>query len=193
MSETLPPLQLQEPALSCSGWHPGLPANQILSLCRRNATSSHRSPCFPELHWSHPENQMNVQQVSKKNNLIQLKETDCVHVKLCTCTARNRTLQKRNDAWLYPAESNASPEWAHDKCCTCAATVWDLVGKSLVMQAVLKPASDRPNAALSPAPPAPTTTASNSWSTTGYCVEIWTRQRREVHFQLDSLRSVACR
>lgn len=56
--------------------------------------------------------------------------------------------------------------------CTCAATVWDLVGKSFVMQAVLKPASDRPKAALSPAPPAPTTTASNSWSTTGYCVEI---------------------
>lgn len=61
--------------------------------------------------------------------------------------------------------------------CTCAATVWDLVGKSLVMQAVLKPASDRPKAALSPAPPAPTTTASNSWSTTGYCVEIWKQWR----------------
>lgn len=56
---------------------------------------------------------------------------------------------------------------------TWAATVWDLVGKSLVTQAVLNPASERPNAARKPAPPAPTTTASNSWSTTGYCVEIW--------------------
>lgn len=56
---------------------------------------------------------------------------------------------------------------------TWAATVCDLVGKSFVMQAVLNPASERPNAARRPAPPAPTTTASNSWSTTGYCVEIW--------------------
>lgn len=55
---------------------------------------------------------------------------------------------------------------------TCAATVWDLVGNSFVTHAVLKPASDKPNAARRPAPPAPTTTASNSWSTTGYCVEI---------------------
>lgn len=65
-------------------------------------------------------------------------------------------------------------------CYTCAATVWDLVGKSLVMQAVLNPASDRPKAALSPAPPAPTTRASNSWSTTGYWVEIWNRWMRKV-------------
>lgn len=56
---------------------------------------------------------------------------------------------------------------------TWAATVCDLVGKSFVTQAVLNPASERPNAARKPAPPAPTTTASNSWSTTGYCVEIW--------------------
>jgi hypothetical protein len=42
----------------------------------------------------------------------------------------------------------------------CAATVWDRVGKSLVTHAVLKPASDRPMAALNPLPPAPTTTAS---------------------------------
>lgn len=61
---------------------------------------------------------------------------------------------------------------------TWAATVWDLVGKSLVTQAVLNPASERPNAARKPAPPAPTTTASNSWSTTGYCVEIW---KRKIH------------
>ena len=47
----------------------------------------------------------------------------------------------------------------------CAATVWLRVGKSLDTQAVLKPASDRPMAALRPAPPAPTTTASYVWST----------------------------
>lgn len=47
---------------------------------------------------------------------------------------------------------------------TWAATVCERVGKSFVMQAVLKPASVRPKAARRPAPPAPTTTASNSWS-----------------------------
>jgi len=36
------------------------------------------------------------------------------------------------------------------------------------MHAVLKPASDRPKAALRPAPPAPTTIASYSWSMTVY-------------------------
>ena len=41
-----------------------------------------------------------------------------------------------------------------------AATVWDLVGNNLEIQAVLNPYSDRPKAALKPAPPAPTTTAS---------------------------------
>lgn len=61
---------------------------------------------------------------------------------------------------------------------TWAATVWDLVGNSFVTQAVLNPASERPKAARKPAPPAPTTTASNSWSTTGYCVEIW---KRKIH------------
>ena len=45
-----------------------------------------------------------------------------------------------------------------------AATVWLRVGKSLEMHAVLNPASARPNAARSPEPPAPTTTASYSWS-----------------------------
>ena len=44
---------------------------------------------------------------------------------------------------------------------TCAATVCDRVGNSLVMHAVLKPSLANPNAALNPAPPAPTTTASN--------------------------------
>ena len=41
-----------------------------------------------------------------------------------------------------------------------AATVCDLVGNSLDMHAVLKPNSTKPKAALNPAPPAPTTTAS---------------------------------
>merc|ERR1712093_658445 len=50
----------------------------------------------------------------------------------------------------------------------CAATVRLRVGKSLDIHAVLKPASARPNAARRPAPPAPTTIASYSWSTTGY-------------------------
>jgi len=50
----------------------------------------------------------------------------------------------------------------------CAATVWDLVGNNLLIQAVLKPASDKPKAALKPAPPAPTTTASYSWSMISY-------------------------
>ena len=56
---------------------------------------------------------------------------------------------------------------------TWAATVCDLVGKSFEIHAVLKPASDRPNAALNPAPPAPTTTASYVWSTTSYSLDIW--------------------
>ena len=46
----------------------------------------------------------------------------------------------------------------------CAATVCERVGKSLVMHAVLRPCSDKPMAARRPAPPAPTTTASYSWS-----------------------------
>ena len=46
------------------------------------------------------------------------------------------------------------------KLITCAATVCDLVGNSLVIQAVLNPSLAKPKAALRPAPPAPTTTAS---------------------------------
>jgi len=38
--------------------------------------------------------------------------------------------------------------------------VCERVGNSLLIQAVLNPYSTKPNAALSPAPPAPTTTAS---------------------------------
>lgn len=41
-----------------------------------------------------------------------------------------------------------------------AATVCDLVGNNLDIQAVLNPNSTNPNAALKPAPPAPTTIAS---------------------------------
>lgn len=43
---------------------------------------------------------------------------------------------------------------------TCAATVWERVGKSFVIHAVLNPASANPKDARRPAPPAPTTTAS---------------------------------
>lgn len=43
----------------------------------------------------------------------------------------------------------------------CAATVCDLVGNTLEMQAVLKPLSVKSVAQLKPAPPAPTTIASN--------------------------------
>ena len=41
-----------------------------------------------------------------------------------------------------------------------AATVCDRVGNNFEIQAVLNPCSTSPKAALSPAPPAPTTTAS---------------------------------
>ena len=58
--------------------------------------------------------------------------------------------------------------WHEYNTLTCAATVWDLVGKSFVIQAVLNPPSDKPMAALRPAPPAPTTMASYVWSTIGY-------------------------
>jgi len=50
----------------------------------------------------------------------------------------------------------------------CAATVCDLVGNNLVIHATLNPASAKPNAALNPAPPAPTTMASYSCSIIGY-------------------------
>ena len=49
----------------------------------------------------------------------------------------------------------------------CAATVCERVGNTLVMQAVLSPASEQPTAALRPAPPAPTTTTSKTWSFIG--------------------------
>ena len=45
-----------------------------------------------------------------------------------------------------------------------AATVWLRVGKTLVMQAVLRPLAAHSSVARKPAPPAPTTTTSNVWS-----------------------------
>jgi hypothetical protein len=68
----------------------------------------------------------------------------------------------------YDFAPNDQPAYLGSCSLTCAATVCDLVGKSLVMQAVLKPCSESPIAARSPAPPAPTTTASYVWSTTVY-------------------------
>ena len=41
-----------------------------------------------------------------------------------------------------------------------AATVWERVGKTLVMQAVRRPASLQPTTARKPEPPAPTTITS---------------------------------
>ena len=49
----------------------------------------------------------------------------------------------------------------------CAATVWLRVGNTLLMQAVLRPATAQPTTALRPAPPAPTTTTSWVWSSIG--------------------------
>src|SRR5262249_37579507 len=46
-----------------------------------------------------------------------------------------------------------------------AATVWRRVRETLVMQAVMKPCRHMPKVARRPAPPAPTTTTSYSWST----------------------------
>jgi hypothetical protein len=39
---------LQVPLESCSELHPNRPASQLLSLCRRNATSSRLHAYFPE-------------------------------------------------------------------------------------------------------------------------------------------------
>src|ERR1043166_6448905 len=54
----------------------------------------------------------------------------------------------------------STPPWA--------STVCERVGKTLVMQAVLRPASEQPSVARRPAPPAPTTTTSKVWSMKGY-------------------------
>ena len=49
----------------------------------------------------------------------------------------------------------------------CAATVCERVGKTLLIAAVRKPASEQPTTARKPAPPAPTTTTSKSCSMIG--------------------------
>src|ERR1700745_367266 len=54
----------------------------------------------------------------------------------------------------------------------CAATVGVRVGKTLVMQAVFKPAATIPSVARSPAPPAPRTITSKEWSTISYALGI---------------------
>ena len=65
--------------------------------------------------------------------------------------------QRQSSSVILP-KAALIPPWA--------ATVCDLVGNNLLMQAVLKPASERPKAARRPAPPAPTTIASYVWSIT---------------------------
>lgn len=75
--------------------------------------------------------------------------------------------------YLIKKDSNDTPtQWnklhGDARTHTWAATVCERVGKSLVMHAVLNPCSDNPIAALRPAPPAPTTTASYVWSTIVY-------------------------
>ncbi|EYD78058.1 hypothetical protein Rumeso_00395 [Rubellimicrobium mesophilum DSM 19309] len=57
-----------------------------------------------------------------------------------------------------PAIGAHVPEARRDP--PCAATVCERVGKTLVMQAVLRPRSTMPSVARRPAPPAPTTTTS---------------------------------
>ena len=54
---------------------------------------------------------------------------------------------------MFPSAADMPP---------CAAVVWLLVGKTFDMQAVFKPASLNPTAALKPDPPAPRTTTSYS-------------------------------
>ncbi len=59
--------------------------------------------------------------------------------------------QRQLSGPMLPSEA-ATPPWA--------ATVCERVGNTLVMQAVLSPASAAPSVARKPAPPAPTTTTS---------------------------------
>jgi hypothetical protein len=59
--------------------------------------------------------------------------------------------QRQSSGPMLPIAA-AMPPWA--------ATVCERVGKTLVMQAVRKPASAQPRVARRPAPPAPTTTTS---------------------------------
>ena len=63
--------------------------------------------------------------------------------------------QRQSSGPMLPSAAEMPP---------CAATVWLRVGNTLVMQAVLKPLLAMPKVARRPAPPAPTTTTSYSWS-----------------------------
>ncbi len=66
--------------------------------------------------------------------------------------------QRQSSSPILPSAAEIPP---------CAATVWERVGNTLVMQAVLSPASLQPTAARSPEPPAPTTSTSKLWSSIG--------------------------
>jgi len=59
--------------------------------------------------------------------------------------------QRQSSAPILPSAAAMPP---------CAATVWERVGNTLLMQAVRKPASLAPTTARKPAPPAPITTTS---------------------------------
>jgi hypothetical protein len=63
--------------------------------------------------------------------------------------------QRQSSSPMLPSEALMPP---------CAATVWLRVGNTLVMQAVVSPASARPSVARRPAPPAPITMTSCVWS-----------------------------
>src|ERR1043165_720872 len=67
--------------------------------------------------------------------------------------------QRQSSSPMLPSEAAMPP---------CAATVCERVGKTLVMQAVLRPASLQPSVARSPAPAAPPTPTSKVWSMKGY-------------------------
>ena len=64
--------------------------------------------------------------------------------------------QRQSSGPMLPSAAEMPP---------CAATVWERVGKTLVTQAVRRPACEQPTVARRPAPPAPTTTTSKVWST----------------------------
>ena len=59
--------------------------------------------------------------------------------------------QRQSSGPILPSEAAMPP---------CAATVCERVGKTLVMQAVFRPASLAPSVGRRPEPPAPTTTTS---------------------------------
>ena len=66
--------------------------------------------------------------------------------------------QRQSSGPILPSAAEMPP-WA--------ATVCERVGNTLLMQAVRSPACEQPTVARRPAPPAPTTTTSNTWSVIG--------------------------